>query len=29
MSPAQFGDYVAREINVWSEVVRAAGIKSD
>jgi tripartite-type tricarboxylate transporter receptor subunit TctC len=29
MTPAQFGDYVAREIKVWGEVVRAAGIKID
>jgi tripartite-type tricarboxylate transporter receptor subunit TctC len=29
MSVAQFGDYVTREIKVWSEVVRAAGIKID
>jgi len=29
MSPAQFADYVAREIKVWGEVVRAAGIKTD
>ena len=29
MSTAQFGDYVAREIKVWGDVVRAAGIKID
>ena len=29
MSPAQFGDYVARETRVWGEVVRAAGIGID
>ena len=29
MSPAQFGDYVARETKVWGEVVRAAGIRID
>jgi tripartite-type tricarboxylate transporter receptor subunit TctC len=29
MNPAQFGDYVAREIKLWGEVVRDAGIKSD
>jgi tripartite-type tricarboxylate transporter receptor subunit TctC len=29
MSVAQFGDYVTREIKVWGEVVRAAGIKID
>jgi tripartite-type tricarboxylate transporter receptor subunit TctC len=29
MSTAQFADYVAREIRLWGEVVRAAGIKID
>ncbi len=27
LTSAQFGDYVAREIGGWSEIVRAAGIK--
>ena len=29
MSTAQFGDYVAHEISVWGEIIRAAGIKID
>ncbi len=28
-TPAQFGDYVAHEIGVWGEIIRAAGIKID
>ena len=27
LTPAQFGDYVAHEINTWNEIVRAAGVK--
>lgn len=29
MTTAQFGDYVAHEIGVWGEIIRAAGIKID
>jgi len=29
MTTAQFSDYVAREISVWGEIIRAAGIKID
>jgi len=27
MTPAQFGDYLAKEVRAWGEVVRAAGVK--
>ena len=27
LTPAQFGDYVARDIRLWGEIIRAAGIK--
>jgi tripartite-type tricarboxylate transporter receptor subunit TctC len=29
MTPAQFGEYLAKEVKVWGEVVRAAGVKVD
>jgi len=29
MTTAQFGEYVAHEISVWGEIIRAAGIKID
>ena len=27
MTPARFGDYLAKEVRAWGEVVRAAGVK--
>jgi tripartite-type tricarboxylate transporter receptor subunit TctC len=27
MTPAQFGEYLAKEVRTWGEVVRAAGVK--
>ena len=29
MSPRQFADYLAQEVRVWGDVVRAAGVKID